>query len=544
MRMSLAAAARGRGGVTATVVTVAAAVAAALVAGCSGGSAPLRASLGSGASPGRGGLSGGTGQGASGLVRAVHWHSCPRKVDGQAHTGTLRCGQLQVPLNYASPGGRKISIALSEVPATAPPSQRQGALLVNPGGPGASGLALPTLVAAVLGQAVSADYDIIGFDTRGVGSSVPALHCDASFFTRPRPSYVPSSSAAERVLINRAKAYAADCERRFGWLLPHMTTADIARDMDSIRAALGQQKISYLGYSYGTYLGQVYGTLFPGRVRRMVLDSVVDPAGVWYADNISQDYAFQGRMNAFFAWVAANDAAYHLGGTRAAVAAAWARAVAQVRLHPITGPSGPLIGPDELSDTFLVGGYEEAIWPGLAAALTGYSHGGSAGQLISLYRSYGQQSENEFAVYNAVNCADVNWPRSWAKWNADTWRVYRTAPFEAWGNAWFNAACAFWPVKGPATPMRIDGAQLPPVLMLQGTLDAATPYAGALVARKALPSARMVVVKGGGNHGQSLTSPPDPCVLAYLSRYLGNGTLPANSGLVSATCPAMPAPAA
>src|SRR6202030_2911110 len=100
----------------------------------------------------------------------------------------------------------------------------------------------------------------------------------------------------------RAKAYAADCEKKFGWLLPHMTTEDIARDMDSIRAALGQQKISYFGYSYGTYIGQVYATLFPGRIRRMVLDSTVDPRGVWYAANIAQDYAFQGRIQAFYAW--------------------------------------------------------------------------------------------------------------------------------------------------------------------------------------------------------------------------------------------------
>jgi pimeloyl-ACP methyl ester carboxylesterase len=536
--------ARGRRGVAAgggraATCAAAAVVAVVLVAGCSGGSAPSTASLGSGHSAGAP-----AGQSPAGQAGTVHWHSCPRKVDGQAYLGTLRCAQLPVPLNYADPGGRKISIALSEMPATAPRSQQQGVLLVNPGGPGASGLALPTLVAAVLGHAVSSQYDIIGFDTRGVGSSVPALHCDPSFFARPRPSYVPANSAAERVQINRAKAYAAACERRFGWLLPYMTTADMARDMDSIRVALHQQKINYLGYSFGTYLGQVYGTLFPGHVRRMVLDSVVDPAGVWYADNISQDYAFQRRMNAFFSWLAAHDASYRLGGTRAAVAAVWARAMSRVRMHPIAGPSGPLIGPDELSDTFLVGGYEEAIWPGLAFALSAYVMSGSTGALVSLYRNYGVQGENEFAVYNAVSCADVNWPRSWAKWNADTWRVNKTAPFEAWGNAWFNAACAFWPVKGPATPMRIDGAHLPPVLMLQGTLDAATPYAGALVARKALPTARMVVVEGGGNHGQSLTSPPDPCVLGYLGRYLGNGTLPAGSGLVSATCPAMPAPAA
>jgi pimeloyl-ACP methyl ester carboxylesterase len=147
-------------------------------------------------------------------------------------------------------------------------------------------------------------------------------------------------------------------------------------------------------------------------------------------------------------------------------------------------------------------------------------------------------------VYLAVECSDVNWPRSWAYWNADTRKIYTGAPYEAWGNAWFNASCAFWPVKGPAKPLHIKGSGLPPILMLQGSLDAATPYQGALVARRLLPSARMVVVEGSGNHGQSLAYPPNYCVNGYLDRYLATGSLPAKAGLVNATCPALPAPKA
>ena len=111
-----------------------------------------------------------------------------------------------------------------------------------------------------------------------------------------RPDYIPASAAAEQVLINRAKAYAAGCEQRYGWFLPYETTVNTARDMDQIRQAFGVKQMTYYGFSYGTYLGQVFGTLFPGRVRRMVLDSTVDPTGAWYADNIAQDYAFQGRI--------------------------------------------------------------------------------------------------------------------------------------------------------------------------------------------------------------------------------------------------------
>ena len=465
----------------------------------------------------------------------LHWHACSGEL-GQV--GVPDCTMLSVPLNYADPGGRHISLALDMIPATAPQNRQQGVLLVNPGGPGGDGLPLAAEVAQGLSPSVAAEYDIVGFDPRGVGSSVPALSCDPGFFDGPRPNYIPANAAAEQVLINRAKTYATDCQQRFGWLLPYMTTQDVARDMDSIRAAFGVSKINYYAFSYGTYIGQVYATLFPDRVRRMVLDSTVDPTGVWYEDNVEQDYAFQGRMQAFFAWVARYDGTYHLGSTAAQVQAAWYKARNQLLAHPVDGK----IGADEFDDTFLQGGYLDQLWPGFAQALSEYLTDGQTGDLIAQYQGNGAQSENEFAVYNAVQCSDVNWPRSWSFWTADTERIYAKAPFQAWDNAWFNAACAFWPVKGPAKPLQIKGAGLPGILMLQGTLDPATPYAGAQNAHKLLPSARMVVVEGGGNHGQSMEQPSDTCVQNYLNAYLSTGALPQGPGLVNATCPAVPAP--
>jgi len=465
----------------------------------------------------------------------LNWHRCSGQL---AQMGVPDCTMLSVPVNYADPAGRHLSLALDMVPATAPKSQQQGIMLVNPGGPGASGLPLAAEIAQGLSPGVAADYDIVGFDPRGVGSSVPALSCDPGFFSGPRPDYIPASAAAEQVLIDRAKVYATDCERRYGWLLPYMTTQDVARDMDSIRAAFGVSKISYYAFSYGTYIGQVYATLFPQRVRRMVLDSTVDPTGVWYADNVAQDYAFQGRMDAFFAWVARYDGVYHLGSTAAQVQAAWYKARDQLLAHPVDGT----IGADEFDDTFLQGGYLDQLWPGFAQALSSYLNDGQAAGLITQYHGSGEQNENEFAVYNAVQCSDVNWPRNWSFWTSDTERIYARAPFQAWDNAWFNAACAFWPVKGPARPLQINGAGLPGILMLQGTLDPATPYAGAQDAHRLLPSARMVVVEGSGNHGQSMEQPSDTCVQDYLNAYLGTGALPEASGLVNATCPAVPAP--
>jgi pimeloyl-ACP methyl ester carboxylesterase len=514
------------------VATLCALILAVALTACSSGTvAPAPAASGSA----------GSGTGTPAVVPAastLRWQPCGGQLAG------MECTSLQVPLNYADPNGRKITIALSMVPATAPRSQQQGVLLVNPGGPGEPGRSLAGLVATGLNPQVAADYDIVGFDPRGVGGSVPALSCDPSFYSGDLPNYIPANAAAEQVLINRAKTYATDCEQRFGWLLPYMTSENMARDMDQIRQAFGVQKINYYGFSWGTYLGQVYGTLFPGHVRRMVLDSTVDPTGAWYADNISQDYAFQARLNAFYAWTAKYDSAYNLGSTAADVRSAFARARSQLTANPVSGPSGQPIGPDEFDDTYLIGGYLNTTWPGLAQALSQYINTGSASGLVTQYEEWGTQQEDEpiQAVYTAVECADVNWPRNWAKWQADATRVYKTAPFMAWDNTWDNASCAFWPVKGPAQPFQVNGAGLPPVLMLQGTLDAATPYAGAQNAHKLLPSARMVVVEGGGNHGQSMESPSNTCIQNYLNNYLATGAVPNAPGLVNATCPAVPDP--
>ena len=466
----------------------------------------------------------------------LNWQACSGQLAG------LQCASLQVPLNYADPGGRKITIALSMVPATAPASQQQGIMLVNPGGPGQAGRSFASYIATGVSPQVRADYDIVGFDPRGVGGSSPALSCDPAFFQGVRPDYIPANAAAEQVLVNRAKDYAAGCQKRFGWFLPYETTPNTARDMDQIRQAFGVKQLTYYGFSYGTYLGQVYGTLFPGHVRRMVLDSTVDPTGAWYADNISQDYAFQGRLEAFFGWIAKYDSVYHLGSTAAQVQAAYYQVRAKLEKSPVNGPSGPMIGPDELDDTILLGGYLNTLWPSFAQALSQYLNQGASDGLVAQYQDYGTQNENGFAVYNAIECNDVNWPRNWAKWHSDTLRVYATAPFQAWDNAWFNAACAFWPVTGPSQPFQVSGAKLPPVLMLQGTLDAATPYAGAQDAHKLLPTARMVVVQGGGNHGQSLESPPNACVNDYLNSYLVSGAVPGKPGLVNATCAPVPDP--
>ncbi|WP_258177527.1 alpha/beta hydrolase, partial [Streptomyces solincola] len=446
----------------------------------------------------------------------------------------LQCAELSVPLDHDDPLGERITLALSRVPHTAKTSQ--GPLLVNPGGPGASGRTLAGFVAASLPARTAAQYDVIGFDPRGVGASKPALDCKPGYFAPVRPDSVPRDTRDERVNLARAASFARACGEKHGKLLPHLGTVSAARDMDAIRQALGAPRISYFGYSYGTYLGAVYARLFPQRVRRAVLDSVVDPRAVWYEANLAQDTAFDARHKAFTAWVARNDKAYRLGGDPAEVERRWYAMRDALRRRP----AGHTVGPAELEDTFLPGGYYDGYWPVLAEAFSAYANERDPGPLVAAYKALAASDatdDNGYSVYTAVQCRDARWPRAWGTWYQDNWRTHAKAPFSTWNNAWYNAPCAFWPVEAAERP-DVTNAALPPVLLFQATEDAATPFDGAVSARQALRGSRLVVQEGSGNHGVTLAG--DACLDAHLARYLDTGALPpaGGQGGADAVCPA------
>ncbi|WP_037861123.1 alpha/beta hydrolase [Streptomyces sp. NRRL S-340] len=462
----------------------------------------------------------------------ISWKKC-----GTTGHPTLQCGTVKVPLDHRRPSGRQITLALSRVPHTA--KTYQGPLLVNPGGPGGSGLSLAPFVASALPEAVAAQYDVIGFDPRGVGRSSPALDCAPGHFGTVRPDSVPATAALEQANLARVRSYAAACAKKYASVLPHIGTVDAVEDMDAVRRALGAQRINYFGYSYGTYLGAVYAKLFPGRVRRLVLDSVVDPSGIWYDDNLRQDQAFDDRHRAFMAWVARNDAAYHLGTDPARVEHAWYAMRSALAGKPAAGR----IGASELEDTFIPGGYYNGYWPYLAQAFAAYVKDHATGPLIQAYEDFGAvdaAGDNGYSVYSSVQCRDAAWPRDWRQWREDTWAVYGKAPFMAWNNAWYNAPCAFWP-GAAARPVDIANRDLPPVLLFQATDDAATPYEGGVRVHRLLAGSSLVVEQGGGNHGITLSG--NACLDAYLSAYLGNGTVPRGAaGGADAVCRKVPDP--
>jgi pimeloyl-ACP methyl ester carboxylesterase len=288
-------------------------------------------------------------------------------------------------------------------------------------------------------------YDWIGFDPRGAGASRPSLSCIPDYFGYNRPYYVPVTRALERTWLARSESYADACEANAAALLPHMKTTDSARDMDSIREALGARQINDYGFSWGTYLAQVSSTLFPSRVGRMVLDSNVDPRKVWYQANLDQDVAFERVINIWFGWIARYDDVYDLGSTRAAVRHLWFAERERLRRHP----AGGLIGGSEWTDAFLPAGYAQFLWPGLAAVFAAWVHNGDAQDLKDAYDgAVGPGDDNSYAGYLAVSCTDVQWPTNWNRWRRDNWRLHARYPFVTWDNAWFNAPCVFW--RAPA----------------------------------------------------------------------------------------------
>jgi pimeloyl-ACP methyl ester carboxylesterase len=455
----------------------------------------------------------------------IKWGSCSDQSLRAAHA---QCGFLKVPLDYGHPHGTQISLAVSRIAHTSSAADYQGIILTNPGGPGGSGLNLNTFLVQALqqeklsnGAAAAADYDWIGFDPRGVGSSVPALSCEPQYMSADRPDYIPTSTALVQTWLQRSRGYAQACGAKHGALLQHMTTIDTARDMDSIRAALGQAQITFYGFSYGTYLGQVYSTLFPSHVHRLIMDSNVDPRAVWYAANITQDYAFDRNIKIWFGWLAKYQKVYHLGSTEKAVQNLFYREEANLVAHP----AGGIIGPDEWVDIFQQAAYYEQTWLTLGTALATFVHGGNWRPLDAQYVSADTPgSDNSFAVYNAVQCTDAPWPLSWAKWDRDNSAVYKKAPFLTWSNVWFNAPCLYWPAKA-STPVHVDGSQVSSALLIDETLDAATPYPGSLEVRSLYPNAVLLAEPGGTTHADSLSG--DVCVDNTIANYLALGQLPA-----------------
>jgi pimeloyl-ACP methyl ester carboxylesterase len=447
--------------------------------------------------------------------------------------GSLHCGTVSVPLDYAHPYGKQIKLTVSRVRATHKDPHnskrrvpRQGALVYNPGGPGASGMHFPLVGMLPAWKPLAAAYDLIGYAPRGVGRSAPVSCQDPKqHFHNPSQAPTHPSESYKKERVARAKAYARGCAKRTGSALRHYTSLNNARDLDVLRAALGEKKLTFMGASYGTYFGALYAALFPSHVRRMVFDSAVnpDPDQIWYRSNLDQSAAFESRWTDFRQWIAKYDRVYGLGDTAEKVLRSYQRAAARLAAKP----AGGKVGPGELQEAFLRAGYYDDYWASRAKALSAYLKG-DARPLVDLAAPVTEaaaEEENSSAVYTAVECNDAPWPTDFRIWDRDNTRLARVAPFETWDNAWLNLPCAYWPApRQQPLDVRTGPGELPPTLILAAERDAATPYDGALEMQRRLSGSVLVTERDAGTHG--IGYGPNKCVNGYVNAYLLEGRLP------------------
>ncbi|MEV1023337.1 alpha/beta hydrolase [Streptomyces sp. NPDC050264] len=453
---------------------------------------------------------------------ALRFGACPPSVPAPAAPARVECATLDVPLDRHRPHGPHLSLAVSRVPATGTPAERRGILLVNPGGPGGSGLPYAVTKRAKLPESVRRSYDVIGFDPRGVGLS-SAVSCGRTggLFDSPGADPVPRDTAAERNHLRSLRALADDCAAGAAGALPYISTEETARDMDAIRAALGERRTSFLGVSYGSYLGAAYTALFPGRVRHMVLDSVVGPED-WYAFDLRQSRALLAQRDTFFAWAAAHAGRFGLGADARAVRASYLRVRTGVGADPVNG-----FGSAEFDRAVYRALGRTERWAPLAEGLRGYLRNGGGDGLRPTAPFDSPGSRNYEAANRIVKCADGPGPTP--REVVAGVRALRALDPQPVLTGLEASACTYWHHR-PARRTALGSPDAPPVLLVNSAHDPVTPVAGARALARVLPGSRLITLDADYSHGV-FASRGNACVDRAVAAYLDDGTLPPVSGL-------------
>ncbi|GAA0593470.1 alpha/beta fold hydrolase [Kribbella sandramycini] len=457
---------------------------------------------------------------------AIRWHQCA--LDAHDEEGAAldaagaECGDLDVPLDYGRPNGRKITVALSRVKAR---GERIGALVINNGGPGGPSLAAPIErpeVMAVVGQ----HYDLIGLDPRSVGRSTP-VDCKLPFAAWPWGAGSTRASYARSVAIQADVAQR--CTAEAGSMLPYINTRNTARDLDRVRSALGERKISYLGYSYGSYLGAVYLQLFPGRTDRVVLDGPVDPNT--YGPRLVRQVgpANEDNLRAWATWAAARNSTYGLGTTQRQVLAKIDRLYRHVATHELEigkhrvgeGLLPILLWASLNDDRDQSRGEAAVIINNLVKAVDGpvepdANLGGFLDAVLSPAMS------QLISAQTAIACGDRAAPRDPQVYWRDIQAHRATEPhFGALTRG--ISPCAFWPVAPQEPPTRIANAER--ALIVAAENDPRTLYANAAVLRQGISGSRVLTLQGARKHGV-FGEYGNACADGKVIAYLKSGVLP------------------
>ena len=441
--------------------------------------------------------------------------------------GNFQCARMTVPVDYAKPDGETVKIAVLKVPARGTP---KGSLVVNPGGPGGSGVEYAANPDSVASPAVLRSYDLVGFDPRGVGSSSPITCLDdreLDSFLGADPT--PDNQAEEQRFVQGAKDFATKCKENGGPLLGHVSTIEAAKDMDILRAVLGEKKLNYLGKSYGTFLGATYADLFPKLVGRFVLDGVVAPDLTSSEVNAGQAAGFETATRAYVQDCVSGGGC-PLGSSVDAGIKRLQDFLKQVDAKPI-----PIRDPDvhQLTEGWASLGiaaamYDQGAWSQLTDALSA-AFNGDGNPLMRLANLYAERNQdgtyngNLMQVIYAVNCLDRKDSSDTAHYEAEARKDSVAAP--TWGPflAWSSVPCGYWPVPANNAPKKISAAGSGPIVVVGTTRDPATPYAWSQRLASELANGHLVTFNGDGHTAYMRAN---SCLDGAIDAYLLKGTVP------------------
>jgi len=448
----------------------------------------------------------------------LRWRDCR---DG------FECARLEVPLDYQAPRGRTIQVAVVRLPSG--DDDPRGSLVLNPGGPGASGIDYARAAEIVVSDEVRERYDIVGFDPRGVRRSEPVnclTNSQLDVFLAADGS--PDSASEEEELDRESRALGRGCARLRPALARHIGTRDVARDLDVLRSALGDRRLSYLGKSYGTYLGLTYAELFPRRVGRLLLDGPLDPALSSMAVSAGQAGGFQRAFRAFLADCVERSSC-PLPGDVAEAESEAGRLLDRIDSEPLVGEPGRPVTQALTVLGVAAALYDEGSWGLLRRALSEATTGQGA-TFLALADYYsdrgpdGRFTTNSVEALYAVNCLDRPEESDLAAFRAAAVELTETSPVFGAFLAWGALPCASWPFPPQGRPHAISAKGAKPILVVGTTRDPATPYEWAEAAASQLAAGRLLTFEGDGHTAYRRGS---SCIDRAVDRYLLDGLLPA-----------------
>ncbi|GAA2827347.1 alpha/beta hydrolase [Kitasatospora sp. CM 4170] len=467
----------------------------------------------------------------------IGWHACrPDAGSPPADLTGMQCGELRVPLDYADPAADALGVALVRLPA-ADPTRRVGSLVVNPGGPGGSGVEMVAMGRKLFDGALHNRFDVVGFDPRGSGASSPVTCLtDRQRDDRDQVDLPVDPAKRRAVLEQRDTELTTACAAKSGRLLPFVGTRSTARDLDVLRQALGDPRLNYLGISYGTYLGALYAEEFPARTGRLILDGAVDPAADALEESTDQIIGFESSLRRFADdCVRTHAAECPLGGDPDTAAKKAADYLEGLHDRPLDTADGRRLTSDLgwAGTQALLYGDETDAWPALRAALT-MAMVGKRGDLLlaSADRFHGRDEKGHYTTlsdsHNAISCADgaaaapspERAQQVVAKLKAEAPLVTQGVSVEDYQ----HGRCENWPFRSPEKPHVVRAEGSTPILVVGSTGDPATPYAAAENLAKGLAHATLLTREGEG-HGAFGRG--NTCIDAAYEAYLVSGAMPA-----------------